>query len=106
MLGAGNQVSEPGAHVVALGRKPGHSDPNASHLRDKSSRPIEDMNARMMREPQVRDATALMVARHHINRHALVGDARQWLKRLPHDVARRARSVEHIATVNNEVDFA
>jgi hypothetical protein len=64
------------------------------------------MNARMMRKPQVRDATALMVARHHINRYALVGDAGQWLEGLPHHAAHWARPIEHIAAVHDEIYFA
>ena len=106
MLGAANQVSEPGAHVVALRRKPGHSHANAPYLSNKRPRPVEDMNSRMLREPQVRDATALMVARHYINRHALVGDASQWLERLPHYAAVRARSIEHIAAMDDKINFA
>jgi hypothetical protein len=101
-----NQVGEPGAHVVTFRRNPGHRYANAPHLGDKGPRPIEDMNARMMREPQVRDATALMVARYHINRHAFVGDASQWLEGLPHHAAIGSRAVEHVSSVHNQVDFA
>ena len=64
------------------------------------------MNARMLREPQVRYSTAFMVSRYYINRYAAIGDARQWLEGLPHDAARRTRSVEYIATVYDQVDFA
>jgi hypothetical protein len=44
--------------------------------------------------------------RHHVDRHALVGDASQWLERLPHHAAQRPRPIEHIAAVNDQIDFA
>jgi hypothetical protein len=103
--GAGNEVIEPAADVIPFRGNASDGDSNAPNFCDKCPWPVEDVNSRMLREPQVRDATPLMVPRHHVNRYAAIGDACEWLERLPHHAARRTRTVEYVAAVHDQVDI-
>jgi hypothetical protein len=102
----GQQVREPRPHVVTLGWKPGYRDASTAHLRYERPRSVEDMNARMLGEPQVRYATALVVARNNEDRNASVCNVSQRLERLPHHAARRPGAIEHVAAVNDQVDLS
>jgi hypothetical protein len=57
-------------------------------------------------KPQMRDAAALMVARHHEDRYTMIGHLPQGLEGLPGDAAWRFRAVEYVAAVDDEVDFS
>jgi hypothetical protein len=105
MRSAGNEISEPRANLITLRRKTGNGYANAAYLREKRPRLVEDMDVRMLREPEVRETTTLVVARHHVDRHATVCYALERFEGLPDHAARRPRPIEHIATVHNEIDF-
>jgi len=101
----GQQVREPRTHVVTLGWKPRYRDASTAHLGHERPWSVEDMNVRMLGEPQVRYATALVVARNNEDRNASIRDASERLERLPHHAARRPGAIEHVAAVDNQVDL-
>ena len=103
---AGHQVRKPGAHGVAFGWKAGQRHAGVPDFHDEGSRTVEDMDPRMLCEPEVRDTATLVIARNDKHGHAAIGDSRQWLERLPDDVGGRSRSVEYIPAVDHDVHLA
>ena len=103
--GGRDQIREPGSNVVPFRRKPCKRDAPPSHVGDERSRAIEQMDPRVLREPDLRNSSALVVAGDDEDRNPTIGDTCQRLESLPRDARWNSRPVEHIATVDDQVDF-
>ena len=100
-----DEVNEPRAHVVALGREPSDRHADTADVHRERPRAVEHVDPWMLREAQLRNATPLVVARHDEDRNSTIGDARQRLESLPRHARRHTRAVEHVAAVHDEVDL-
>ena len=99
-----DEVAEFRPHVVTLRREPGQRHADTPHLDDECARRVEQVYAGVMREPQVRNAPALVVAGNDKDRHPAIGDSREGLERLPRDAGWHAGPVEYVSPVHHQVD--
>jgi hypothetical protein len=100
------EVDELRANVVTFRWKSCDSQSHASHVHRERARAIEEVNAGMLREPDLRYAAALVVARHDEHRDPAVRHARERLERLPRDTRRYPRAIEDITTMDDNVHLA
>jgi hypothetical protein len=63
------------------------------------------VNSAVLREPDLREAATLVIARHDEHRDALVGDSRERLERLPRDARRHTRTIEDVPAMHDEIDL-
>ena len=102
--GRREEVDELRAHVVALRWKAREREAHASDIHRERARAVEEVNAWMLRESDLRDAATLVVARHDEHGSAEVRHARERLERLPRDAGRHLGAIEHVTAMDDDVD--
>jgi len=100
------QRAEAGAHVLSLVRKTGQRYGPAADASDERAWTIEYVNAGVRREACVRQSRALVIARDDEDGHTAIRDTAQRLVRLVRQRLRDRRPIEHVASVDDEIDFS
>ena len=99
-----DEVDELCANVMSLGRKSSDGQSAPANVERERPRSIEQVDTRVLSEPDLRNASAFVIPGDDEDRNASVGDASQWLECLPCDARGRARAIENIAAVDDDVD--
>ena len=96
---------EPLADSIPLVRKSCDRHGDATHVQQKRPRAIEDVNPRMCGEQRIRYRRPFVIAGNDDDRHAGIGNPFQRLERAEDEPRLDAAAIEHVAAVNDEVDF-